>query len=68
LKVESPPSLTGLYAAKPASTKLAPNLDETGALAGDLFFAEQGCSTSNYGPKAEGRIALLERKNRILPA
>ncbi|HIN86576.1 MAG TPA: hypothetical protein EYN06_08860 [Myxococcales bacterium] len=62
LKVESPPSLTGLYAAKPASTKLAPNLDETGALAGDLFFAEQGCSTSNYGPKAEGRIALLERK------
>jgi subtilisin family serine protease len=62
LQVESPPALVGMYTAKPASTKLAPPLDDAGPFEGELVFVGQGCSTGDYGDSVSGAIALIERK------
>lgn len=61
LAVHTPADLTGEYVAKAASTNLAPSLDDTGPVSGELFFASRGCEGADYAAVVVGGVALVER-------
>lgn len=61
VEVTSPPSLAGLYAARAASQNLAPSLDDTGPVKGELRFVDQGCELESYPADMAGRVALTNR-------
>jgi subtilisin family serine protease len=63
VQVTQPPSLVGLYPARPASTKLAPTFKNMGTVMGYLVYVGgQGCDPGAYGPDVDGAVALIERK------
>ena len=61
LEVLKPSSMAGVYIAREASSKLAPQLEDTGPVEGAIVYVSSGCADSDFPPEIVGQLALIER-------